>query len=286
MPAPTLSKLAVTIVRFLIQTSNVHVLFVHANVVYCSFAMMAKKLVIQARKAREEKYDSPTQTKMDRFLGFTDSILVKTKEHYHEMGDEGTVDNAMSIVALDLFSSKSVQENVGLRNDMQKEMGPLSHFVDGKNISEHRAIKRKNKSLYTSGSHLPPAKLPHLQDNRKMAAITEVQPKNNGSIISVITPNTPNRPDSRWFRNDLLAPNPMLQTPERGVSFVGTDDITLRSTHKKRVMRRLVDYKISPATDAKKKLFCKLVANDVESLAIIECAIGMESRLRKRRKCY
>ena len=79
-----------------------------------------KKLAIQARKAREERYDNPTQTKMDRFLGFTDSILVKTKEIYQEMGDEGMVDNAMSIAALDLFSSKSVQENVGLRNDMQK----------------------------------------------------------------------------------------------------------------------------------------------------------------------
>ena len=106
-----------------------------------------KKLVIQARKAREEKYETPTQTKMDRFLGFTDSILVKTKEIYKEMGPEGTVDNAMSIAALDLFSSKSVQENVGLRNEMQKEMSPLSPFVGGNNMTEIRRNKRKT-SLY------------------------------------------------------------------------------------------------------------------------------------------
>ena len=243
-----------------------------------------KKLAIQARKAREEKYNTSSQTKMDRFLGFTDSILVKTKEIYQEMGDKGTVDNAMSIAALDLFSSKSVQENVGLRNDMQKEMGPLSPFVGGKNISEFRANKRKNKSIYTSGSHLPPAELPLLQDDRKMAAITEVETKNNGSIISVITPNTPNRPNSRWFRNDLIEPNPLLQTPEREVSSVGTDDITPRSAHKKRVMRRLVDCKISPSNDAKKKLFRKLVANDVKSLAIIECAIDMESSVEETKE--
>ena len=53
---------------------------------------------------------------------------------------------------------------------------------------------------------------------------------------------------------------------------------------KKRVMRRLVDCKISPANDAKKKLFRKLVANDVESLAIIECAVDMESSVEETKE--
>ena len=46
-------------------------------------------------------------------------------------------------------------------------------------------------------------------------------------------------------------------------------------------MRRLVDFKISPSSNAKKKLFRKLVANDLESLAIIECAIDMESSVEE-----
>lgn len=59
--------------------------------------------------------------------------------------------------------------------------------------------------------------------------------KNNGSVVKVVIKvTTSNTPDSRWYRNDLIKPNPMIYTPEKGVSSICTDNgISVRFTHKK-----------------------------------------------------
>ena len=62
---------------------------------------------------------------MDRFFGFTDSIVNKTSKSLVKMGPEATVQDSMSMVAVDLFSSPSLNENIILRNEIQKEIGPL-----------------------------------------------------------------------------------------------------------------------------------------------------------------
>jgi len=53
---------------------------------------------------------------MKRFYGFTDSIVSKTKDNYEEMRPQGSIDDAMSMAAMNLFSSPTVQVGVGLRN--------------------------------------------------------------------------------------------------------------------------------------------------------------------------
>ena len=51
---------------------------------------------------------------MDRFYGFTDSIVNKTKENLGKMGEKVSVQDAMSIIAINLYSSPFIQEDVNL----------------------------------------------------------------------------------------------------------------------------------------------------------------------------
>lgn len=46
------------------------------------------------------------------------------------MDAKATVGNTMFITSLDKFSTKSMLENVGVRNQIQKEMCPLSPCID------------------------------------------------------------------------------------------------------------------------------------------------------------
>ena len=79
-----------------------------------------KKLAVQSQKDREEKMNFRCQSKMDRFLGFNDSIVNQTKTKLVKLSSKSNTQDRSSTTVVDLVSSRSVQENVILRNEMQK----------------------------------------------------------------------------------------------------------------------------------------------------------------------
>ena len=78
----------------------------------------AKNSASQARNEIEERRNTLSQSKMDRFYSFTYSIVSKTKDDYEEMRPQGSIDDAMLMTSMHLFSSPTIQEDVGLCNEI------------------------------------------------------------------------------------------------------------------------------------------------------------------------
>lgn len=106
-----------------------------------------------------------------------------------------------------------------------------------------------------------------------MAAITVEKPHNNRNLVSVIAPNTP---DSCWYYNKLVHPNPMLQTPEKGFC-LSAQMLLVWKTITKKGDALTGRYKAISYQWHQKSLFRKLVTDGPESLAIIECTIEIGS---------
>lgn len=83
---------------------------------------------------------------MDRFLGFTDSIVNQTKNNFAKLGTEANAQDALVMTTVDLFSSRSIQGNVMLRNSMQKEAGPINTYSGRKSVDKLRENKRKRNT--------------------------------------------------------------------------------------------------------------------------------------------
>ena len=105
------------------------------------------------RRERGDRLNTLSKSKVDRFYGFTSSIINKTKESYAKNG--GTVEDVMSITAMELFSSPSLQENIGLGNEIQKEVGSIQSYSGRKSVAELRAQKRiKREGVLLSFGHI------------------------------------------------------------------------------------------------------------------------------------
>ena len=71
-------------------------------------------------------------------------------------GEDATVEIFMSMTAIDLFLSSTIQDDDILRNNMQAEVGSLQPYSGGKSVTQlckNNRIKPKG-SIVTSGAHL------------------------------------------------------------------------------------------------------------------------------------
>lgn len=78
------------------------------------------------------------------FYSFTDSITAQTEKRYAQMW--GSVKNALCMSDIDLIQSKLIQEDTTLKNTLQKKVGKLSSFVEGKSMAQLRREVRKRKN--------------------------------------------------------------------------------------------------------------------------------------------
>ena len=65
---------------------------------------------------------------MTTFYGFVDTLKDMTGDRYNEVKN---MDDALAITASDLSNSKTLSNNIELRNTMQKKVGPLQYSSNG-----------------------------------------------------------------------------------------------------------------------------------------------------------
>ena len=213
------------------------------------------------------------QPKLDSFSGFTNALRKITRSRYTEVED---IDEAMGLTAVDLANSAALQDNVALRNNLQKSLPLLSTATNGSSIAQLRKQRRKTRqpNIYESMAALP--------------ACSEMQ-----AIANIITPCGKNN-NSRKYRNQLhhglndsQCDNELSTITESSnlKSVISNEDDRQQVVNalRKKVMKRLIDV-ASPTDDNKKALLHLLVTNDAMTKEIVEMAVEMGSSVEDTKR--
>ena len=99
---------------------------------------------------------------------------------------EGNSNDDMCMSAVNFIQSKSMQEDATLKNILQKNVGELLSFVEGKSMAQIRREARKREHLYSSiaNAHLLSVEY---EDVNAVTPATRLVKKDN----------------IRWYRNRL-----------------------------------------------------------------------------------
>ena len=235
------------------------------SVVY--FRNEEKKLAAQAKFEILESLDTKSQTRIDGFHGFTNAIADLAKKR---IKDDATISSStlLGLTSEDILHSIELQQDVDLRNTLQKSVGAISEYElkDGDGVHKSLAQLRTEARLkrisspHKTKSHLP------LKSDKDSA--------------SVVTPNKCCGPNlnHRWYRNKLTdEPIATEDDANSEASCVSVQSQNMR----KLVMKRLLDITISPTSVKKRKCFKKMVENDEHAKTIIDLSIEMGSSMEE-----
>ena len=208
-----------------------------------------------------------SQTNLNAFLGLKSTIVDMTQDTMEE-NDALSLDDAMAITACDIMKNKKMQEDVKKRLELQRSMGPLTTYVEGKSIAQLRNEKKKRRTIspHKAHCHLP---------------IRNVAER-------IITPSAKKgRIDNcRWYNNNLHEADESCSPVDRKLAFENKSknlEIDKSVILEKAVMRRLVDNS-SPSSDDKKTIFHKMVKKDDAVKAIISIASDMDASVDDTKK--
>ena len=159
------------------------------------------------------------QTKISAFAQFKTDVFDMSKKYMAMVDDDETKDDIIARTAMDMTQNTEMQDNVKRRLELQREVGVITPFVNGKSMSQLRTEKRqkRSKSIYEENCHLKPAAIEH-----------------NSSIVTV-TPSYESPKNKRWYNNSLMDGDGVNSPPVRidssqisSISF--TEDINLKRT--------------------------------------------------------
>jgi len=236
------------------------------EVVY--FRHEAKKLARQRQIDDEKNNEALVQPKLENFIGFTKSLANLTKEKLYEVGDP---EEAMALTAIDLSRSTTLSENTTLRNELQKDIGPLQTSADGRSAAQIRAAKRQRRK-----ANIDKITAAQPLDNRHYFRTIKSSDSIKKEIESPIGKNN----NSRWNRNRLYEvksedPDNAVVSASSVLTIEANKENQAESLRKK-VIKRLIDVN-SPKNENKKLLFKMLVKNEENTKMVIEMAIDMGS---------
>lgn len=227
----------------------------------------AAKLAIQAQTEREERRNSMSQTNLNAFLGLKSTIVDMTQDTMEE-NDALSLDDAMAITACDIMKNKKMQEDVKKRLELQRSMGPLTTYVEGKSIAQLRTEKKRRRMISPHKAHC------HLPIRNEAERIITPSAK-KGRIDNC-----------RWYNNNLHEADESCSPVDRKLAFEPKSknlEIDKSVILEKAVMRRLVDNS-SPSSDDKKTIFHKMVKKDDAVKAIISIASDMDASVDDTKK--
>ena len=164
--------------------------------------------------------------------------------------------DVLSKRAIDLTKTIDMQDNVKRRLGLQREVGVITPFVNGKSMSELRKEKRqkRNVSIHKENCHL---------------MLTDVVEDN---IIITHSPTIITEKNKRLYSNNL-SEGGSATSPSLSVNSFA-EDINLRRKEelKKRVTCRLI-YGTSPTNEKKKLVFNAIVQNKpgVDEIISLSC---------------
>ena len=221
------------------------------------------KVVIQSQKEREEKTTPMKQTKLSAFINFEKDVYDMYQTNTAEVVDDKDHDDVITKTAIDLTQDSAMHNDVKCRLELQREVGVITPFVHGKNMSQLCKEKREKRkaSVHEENCHLKPAAIEY--------------------DSSVVTPLMESPKNKRWYNNSLMDGDSVSSPPLRVHSpqisaILFQEDINLKRTGelKNKVIRRLID-NTSPTSELKKKTFNALVSNKPGVAEIISFACEM-----------
>ena len=221
------------------------------------------KLALQSKAERQEKMTKMKDTKISAFFNFKADVFDMSRKNMAEVNDDDQQDDVIARTAIDMTKNTEIQGNVKRRLELQREVGVITPFVNGKSMSQLRKEKRKQRktSIYEESCHLKHAAIEH-DSSIVTPSYNDESPKNN-----------------RWYNNRLMdgdgVSSPPISVNSPQVSTLSfTEDINLKRTTelKKKVLRRLID-NTSPTSELKKNTFKAVVNNKagVDEILAIAC---------------
>ena len=125
---------------------------------------------------------------------------VQQRGDYLHMSQQDTLQNAVAKAGGNLLTSKSLNGNIPLRNQLQMEVGSMTMSHNNKDINQYRdeeqaRKKRAHTSIYAQGSHLP---LSSYSSATKQAK--SVTPSTRDGPLKI---DDSSKKNSRWHRNQL-----------------------------------------------------------------------------------
>ena len=218
------------------------------------------KLAMQSQIEREQKLTGKKQSKLSAFLSFKSDLIDLSRSNMNELTRQQKYGfDVLSKSAIDLTKSVDMQDNVKRRLELQREVGELTPFVNGKSMSEMRKEKRqkRNVSIHKENCHL---------------MLEDVAEENN--IVSP-SPTVVTQKNKRWYNNGL-SEGGSVSSPSLSVNSL-VEDINFKRKDelKKRLTRRLIDG-TSPTNEKKKMLFNSIVQNKpgVDEIISISCEMA------------
>ena len=218
------------------------------------------KLAMQSQIEREQKLTGKKQSKLSAFLSFKSDLIDLSRSNMNELTRQQKHGfDVLSKSAIDLTKSVDMQDNVKRRLELQREVGELTPFVNGKSMSEMRKEKRqkRNVSIHKENCHL---------------MLEDVAEENN--IVSP-SPTVVTQKNKRWYNNGL-SEGGSVSSPSLSVNSL-VEDINFKRKDelKKRLTRRLIDG-TSPTNEKKKMLFNSIVQNKpgVDEIISISCEMA------------
>ena len=142
---------------------------------------------------------------VDSFKELKDHLINVTRNHYTQQrndfseDDEAViVENSHVMTSLDLVSSTSMNNNIKLRNGLQKEVGSLSTYWKGNHIDN---LRKRKKNGHGKNIHLPTGNIitPSSSVRKKKETVSIKSVPSNLSICGVLD----NKTGGRFSRNGL-----------------------------------------------------------------------------------
>ena len=214
----------------------------------------------QAKEDILHSLDTKPQSKIDGFFGFTSAIANLANQRINE--NKGiTSSSLLGLTSEDLLHSIELQQDVNLRNTLQKSVGSIKSYElknDEGVIKSIAEIRREARIKRFQSPHKVNAHLP----------IRKITPQ------SVAT-----NDNSRWYRNDLShTPIDLSDDIKADASVVTAEQNDISQNMHKAVMKRLLCNE-SPTTPAKRKCLLKMCDGDNAARTIINLAVEMDSTI-------
>ena len=211
------------------------------SVVY--FRSEEKRMAEQSKRELLDLLDTKPQSKIDGFFGFTNAIADLANERL-KSDPTLTSSDLLGLTSEDLLSSIELQQDVDLRNTLQKSVGSIqTHQLHSDGLVKSLAELRREARLKRFVN-------PHKANSHKSVDV---------DTVSIVTPvrSVGGNDNNRWYRNKLpkepIAVNSATSQASSG---------TAASNMHKAVMKRLLQNYTSPTTLAKRKCFRKMAAGD------------------------
>ena len=230
------------------------------SVVY--FCSEEKKLAQQAREDKLAELDTKPQSQIDSFYGFSNAIAGMAMKRIKENKDVSP-SCLLGLASEDILQSIKLQQDVDLRNTLQKSIGAIS---DHKFYSDDG--KEKSLAQLRKENRLP------WQKNVNMVNL-HLPIENTKSNLLTPTLSSMNSKNSRWHNNKLSATPIDLISDITSESSTKEEEDPSNKLHKA-VMKRLISVD-SPPSKKKSICFRKMAKGDIEVKTVIDLATEMNS---------